>query len=142
MIFWRRAIALVMLVVMLPASVLAAMPMRFCEGSDGHRALEFVVAGAHHVDDQAVQADGDADHDAAVTTGADCRDTPIFGSLRLANRTSDATQDHAFKSLAVLVAPAAVPTPQALRGASCPAPAKSTRVDPRLAAQRTVVLLN
>jgi hypothetical protein len=43
----RRVIAFLLLFLFVPASVLAAMPLSFCFGSDGHRAIEYVVHGEH-----------------------------------------------------------------------------------------------
>lgn len=45
---WRRALAVVLLMVFLPASVLAAVPLTVCFGADGHRAIESAFSGHHH----------------------------------------------------------------------------------------------
>ena len=52
MISLRRFIAIMVLIVFVPASVMAG-PMRLCLGQDGHRAVELVHASAHHVDEHA-----------------------------------------------------------------------------------------
>ena len=47
---WRKALALILLVAFLPATVLAAMPVKLCLGGDGHRAIESAIGGEHHSD--------------------------------------------------------------------------------------------
>lgn len=45
----RRFIAILLLIVFVPATVMAG-PMRLCLGQDGHRAIELAHGSAHHVD--------------------------------------------------------------------------------------------
>ena len=49
--------AILVVMVFLPASVLAGTPLRLCVGEDGHRAIEFVLT---------------ADHQAVAVLGAEC----------------------------------------------------------------------
>jgi len=43
----RRLVALLLILFFVPASMLAAMPLSFCLGSDGHQAIEYVVQNDH-----------------------------------------------------------------------------------------------
>lgn len=43
----RRLVALLLILVFAPATMLAAMPLSFCLGSDGHQAIEYVVQDDH-----------------------------------------------------------------------------------------------
>ncbi len=45
---WRRAIAILLLLLFAPATVLAAIPAQMCVGADGHRAIESRLAPKHH----------------------------------------------------------------------------------------------
>jgi hypothetical protein len=76
---WARLTALLMALLIAPSSVLAAMPVAWCVGADGHRAIEFSLSSTgkhHHADhltlagesvapsgvEQADRADGECQH--------------------------------------------------------------------------------
>lgn len=44
----RRLAAAVLLILIVPSLALAAMPLRYCLGSAGHQAIEFVIDGIAH----------------------------------------------------------------------------------------------
>lgn len=48
--FWQRLVATILLLAFIPASLAAAMPLVYCLGADGHRAVEFVQSTPHHGD--------------------------------------------------------------------------------------------
>jgi hypothetical protein len=76
---WQRVIAIFVLMVFMPASVLAGTPLRFCIGDDGHRAIEFVLAPDHHVDAEighSPDCSGPEETQVAPPTG--CSDTPLL----------------------------------------------------------------
>lgn len=144
MSLWQRAIAIVTLMVFLPASVLAGTPLRYCVGDDGHRAIEFVLSVDHHAsaqDGHAADCNDAAEHHAAPSSG--CSDTPL---LSVAQTPASAefeqvfTLDDLLPTLAVLAAIAAVPV---LADAPLADPRRlhSERREPQLDALRTVVLL-
>jgi len=160
---WHRAAATLMLIIMLPASVLAGVPLRYCERDGGHRAVEFVLAGAHHAAEHPSPAGhhgqtgqiGQIAQDAAeiVAENVDCRDTAVYAELGLGHRTHQSKFEKSGDGklgdigldshlLAALTAPSlALPVPEAVRRPFWSLTATTTRSDPRLAAQRTVVLL-
>jgi hypothetical protein len=65
---WHRAIAIFMMIVFAPATVLAAMPAQMCIGADGHRAIESALTG-HHATGIEHQAGEDSASDAGSITG-------------------------------------------------------------------------
>jgi hypothetical protein len=77
---WHRAIALFLMIVFAPATVLAAMPAQMCIGADGHRAIESALTG-HHATGIEHQAgtgrSSDADAFTDVVTEAPCFDVAI-----------------------------------------------------------------
>ena len=145
MSLWQRAIAIVTLVVFLPASVLAGTPLRYCVGDDGHRAIEFVLTSNHHAAAQhghAVDCNDPAEHHAAPSSG--CSDTPLLSVAQKPGPTAQFEQvfilDDLLPTLTVLSAIAAVPV-LADAPMADPRPLHSERREPQLDALRTVVLL-
>lgn len=73
----NRVIAVIMMLVFTPASVLAGTPLRLCIGEDGHRAIEFVLADKHHADAKDDHECDDAgEHHIAPSSG--CLDAPLL----------------------------------------------------------------
>src|SRR5215470_6954515 len=89
---WHRLIVVLLLVTFTPASVLAAMPLVWCMGQDGHRAVEYKASRSHDThlavgskhDDvaQAVSEDkGDGCHDRQLVDKAKTAKAPAGGLL-------------------------------------------------------------
>jgi hypothetical protein len=53
MSLWRQLIAIVLLIAFVPATFAAALPLVYCFGADGHRAIELLDAGTHHATEHA-----------------------------------------------------------------------------------------
>jgi hypothetical protein len=136
---WRRLIALFLLLAFTPGSLLAAMPLVWCVGDDGHRGVEYrVTFGAKHIEHQALgsQADG-ALQNAAEDDG--CRDWQLIGKAKVA-KVPDGAGVLTFGVRQICVLPA---LPALLVAASSPAPTYSGREpvpDIRRDTLRSVVL--
>lgn len=144
MSFWQRAVAIFIVMVFTPVSVLAGTPLRLCVGEDGHRAIEFVLAAGHHGVSQ--DTDDVADHAVPKHSAAplsECFDSPLLTAAQTPSLTDQAKVIFSFDNLpgrAVLPALSAFPAPadgfqralQTRRVLHC---------DARLNALRTVVLL-
>ena len=78
---FNRVIAIITMMVFTPASVLAGTPLRLCIGDDGHRAIEFVLADAHHAaaNDDHDCTDADEHH---VAPSSDCLDVPLLSTAQ------------------------------------------------------------
>lgn len=141
---WRRFIAAVLALALVPSSALAAMPLVWCVGLDGHRAVEFSRAPAgKHTDHRALgqQLVPDA-LSATQADGDSCQDWQLVGPAE-----ASASQDHAglltfdlrtvepLPELPTLVVTAADPTFRTVRANHSPPP------DLRRTALRSVVLL-
>lgn len=139
----RHRSAVFMLVLLLPAAVLAA-PLRYCTGQDGHRAIEFVHAKVF------AHANSTANDGAALEAGL--RDTYVIGSY---------CQDRSIFPIVAKSKSWAAPRPNddpvarndfrfspRVSAKKCARPAQrrailhSQKPDPHLVALRTVVLLN
>lgn len=137
----KRFVATFLLVLLLPAAVLAA-PLRHCLGQDGHRAIEFVHwKGVSHavteIDDIAALEGLSRD---PHVTNPNCQDRlllPVaakrdFCSPRQLGGDPPVAHDFCFHA-----------SPSALRHQASPCtPPNLPRPDPRLATLRTVELLN
>jgi|SRR5262245_39166855 len=136
---WHRLIVVLLLATFTPGSVLAAMPLVWCIGHDGHRAVEYKASRSHEAhlavgskhDDvaQANKDKGDGCHDHQLIDKAKTTKAPAGGLLRFAMRNV----------IELRMSPGPVATasklsPPACTG-KCPAP------DPERAARRSVVLL-
>lgn len=140
---WRKALALVLLMVFLPATVLAVMPVELCLGSDGHRAIESSIGGTHH--DMAAAGSVDADATMALVELPDCVDISI---LTIATASVRCSGDQSKLSLldkmppAVLSSSVAHISPPVLWWHSGLRSAEAVKTDPFLVAHATDVLLN
>jgi hypothetical protein len=78
----RRLIVLFTLAMFVASSLLAAMPLVWCVGKDGHRGVEYNLSTAdRHVNHMTFGADPD-DH--ASMKAADCQDWQLLGKAKVA----------------------------------------------------------
>ena len=141
---WRKALALVLLMVFLPATVLAAMPVKLCVGTDGHRAIESSIGGDHHETFGHIAAEADA-----ATASLDLPDCTDFDVLTVASsgirHSSELSKSPSYDKMpfAVLLLDGGPRlTPPVLRYACGLMSAESAGTDPLLIALGTDVLLN
>ena len=144
MLFWRKALAIITLMVFLPATVLAAMPVKLCLGADGHRAIESMIGGGHH--DTAPHHDDFADAATeSLEAPSDCIDRSILTAASSALRnSSDPSEFSALENMPPVVlgdaidqlATPAIPIDCSSRSAQV------IEIDPFLVAHATDVLLN
>ena len=86
---WRKILALIVVMVFAPATVVAAMPLHLCFGADGHRAIEGVFNAEHTKAENSnihIEKDG-ASHFKAP---ADCVDFPLMKIGAPAHARADA----------------------------------------------------
>lgn len=142
MTFWQRTIAIAVLMVFTPASVLAGTPLRLCVGDDGHRAIEFVLSAQHHNDTQGVDvADCAVVGEHFITAPSECTDSPLLSVAQKPStqaKTAFALDDATI--LALLPPVPKVPTHSELPRADVE-PAAVLLSNAQLDALRTVVLL-
>lgn len=148
---WRRILAIILIMVFAPATVLAAMPLQLCLGNDGHRAIESLFAGDHHQDSAhsksraASQTSDDAQGSAVADSIPDCRDVALQAVTQVSSRTA-ASGDHADNSKYLGGSFPAFPQTLAV-SSLCDSgeqghPAHGAPQDPHLATLATIVLLN
>lgn len=155
MTFWRQAMAIVLLMVFTPASLLAGTPLRLCAGEDGHRAVEFVLSASHHATDHDATNHDATDHDIAYAEGevadnavvlgdaTDCTDSPLLTAVQKPSSDVFRTIVSSLDQWAVV----ATDTPSVLAAASVDRSRPAIRAldvavgNPQLDALRTVVLL-
>jgi hypothetical protein len=140
---WQRAIAIIVLIVFTPASVLAGTPLRMCIGSDGHRAIEFVLTAEHHSEAQHAQSGDCGPSERHVAPQPECTDSPLLSVAQKPNLAAQAKFTIPHDDLpAVASAPVSFKLPVF---ADAPAEelysATVLRRDSRLDALRTIVLL-
>ncbi|MFN0218236.1 MAG: hypothetical protein ACKVP4_05400 [Hyphomicrobium sp.] len=133
-----------------PASVLAAMPLQLCLGSDGHRTLESALSGDHHSDafhSDSARADQTPNGDYVATENrSDCNDVALQAVGQLSSR-STAVLGKADSSKIFDTALPAYPQPIIL-AAPCDSGVRAQHAqgavlsDPHLASLATIVLLN
>jgi len=88
---WRRLLASLLLLVFAPSSVFAAMPLVWCVGSDGHRAVEYAAldSGRHAVHQPFAQPRlHDRDEAPRLHTSAesDCRDSALLDRAKVSSQ--------------------------------------------------------
>lgn len=141
----RRLAASVLLLLLVPSMVLAALPLRYCIGPSGHQAIEFVIEGVSH-------GGADASHTQVAQLDDGCEGVAIFADA--GKCTDKALMDTAsppppvdlkLLSLTAVIATtlALPPLPPALSiHQTVAAPIRDDRhLDPRMEIRRTVVLL-
>ena len=133
--------AILVVMVFLPASVLAGTPLRLCVGEDGHRAIEFVLSADHHaVGTQSAECA--EPHDQHVAPLSACTDSQLLSEAQKPAPLADLERQLALDELlsfAVLLAIVVVPALSELPEAE-PQPHHVVHSEPRLDALRTVVL--
>lgn len=87
--FWRRLVATILLLVFIPASIAAGLPLVYCLGADGHRAIELVQNAPHHGARHVRTAVDHSDHGAALEGSDDCVDYKLVTLNGLPQRSSD-----------------------------------------------------
>lgn len=149
---WRKVRALILVMVFAPASVLAAMPLQLCLGSDGHRTLESALSGDHHSDafhSDSARADQTPNGGYVATASenrSDCYDVALQAVGQLSSR-STADLGKADSSTIFDTALPAYPQPIIL-AALCDSGVRAQHAqgtvlgDPHLASLATIVLLN
>ena len=152
MVVWRRIIAALLLVVFVPASVLAAMPLRLCVETDGHQAIESDLVPC--VNSVAPQMAAGQDRQPQFTdagsnqmdAGTCCRDFPLLPvSGQCANSSPNTSKPDVSKSIdwGLALFPMSLSVCRA-GDSDVPVP-KDQRVvcrNPHLASLATIVLLN
>lgn len=139
MTVWQRAIAIFLLVVFTPASLLAGTPARFCVGADGHQGIEFVLSDSAHHEEPSITTGQDLG--AVLSDGSMCRDRALFTASKQTSRLEPVKIKTAFDDippLDTLLAATAI-TPPVFHSFEIPDAINAT--DPRLVDRQTVVLL-
>lgn len=138
----RRAIAIIVMMAFLPASVLAGTPLRLCVGEDGHRAIEFVLKSDHH-SPSAVDAECDTSHDHQVAPSPECVDNKLLSATQKPADPLDLEQRLTLDDLLRFAVLATLAVSPASADTSEPLPRLYYVVlrEPQLDALRTVVLL-
>ena len=141
----RRLAASVLLLLLVPSMVLAALPLRYCIGPSGHQAIEFVIEGVSHGGAdashlQAAQADDGCEGVDAFAESEKCTDKALMDTA-----SPPPSVDLKLLSLTAVIATtlALPPLPPTLSiHQTVAAPIRDDRhVDPRMEIRRTVVLL-
>jgi hypothetical protein len=111
----RHLIVLFTLAMFVASSLLAAMPLVWCVGKDGHRGVEYSLSAADtHLDHKTFGAE--ADEQAPVKT-ADCHDWQLVGKAKVAPPDSAGVIPFALRVMTLL------PTlPTSLESADPPSP--------------------
>lgn len=138
---WRNIVALLLILVFPPSSVLAAMPVVWCIGADGHRAVEISIGvGAKHVDHRALGGDRTTLEDADTQPVDDsCQDRQLLDKSKVCAAGDDGIV--AFDLRAYVVLPS-VPLERADGATQNHYPEAATAPPDALhVARRTVVLL-
>jgi hypothetical protein len=140
---WQRLVAAFLLLAFVPASVAAALPLVFCLGADGHRAIELVQSTPHHaVQDSRAEADG-LHGSATVDLAGGCVDFKIISSATVSQRSVDFKPTLSKTPLtgAKLFSPAVQSRSLPIGRGRGPHVPFASRAGNHLAVHRTVVLL-
>lgn len=147
--YTRRIAATILLIVMVPALVIAAIPVRYCIGPSGHQALEFVVDGIAHGGNHASHRTSTQDAlDCDGANGADlfadegrCTDKPLMDTASAPPPPVDLELLPLTHLLAQAPIALAVLSLSHLNQNSLSPSRRQLQVDPRVDLRRTVVLL-
>jgi hypothetical protein len=147
MFAWHRLIAALVIIVFAPVSALAAAPLKFCFGNDGHRAIEVVFTSHHHdlsAAEKVVKV-ATARPLPSSMSSTDCLDVPLINvnqrSARATDRLYQTDTQKNFKG-----GPPTFP-PQFAAAAFCesrpsvPVAVEIVHRDPHLVSLATIVLL-
>jgi len=138
---WRRFVAVLLLLAFVPSSMLAAMPLVWCVGDDGHRAIEYAVSsGTKHLHHRALGVQGD---DAVLGTLPDddgCQDWQLMGKAKTAKAANGGVLAFDLRIVIALPTMPAILPPTSQRFWSSYA-AEPPILDAQLAVLRSVVLL-
>ncbi len=86
----RRLITACLLFCFVPASLASALPLVFCLGSDGHRAIELLESAPHHcIDERRHSVARVSDQFAASGTIRDCIDLRLVPDAQISQRTAE-----------------------------------------------------
>lgn len=143
MLLWRKVLAAILLMVFLPATVLAAMPVQLCLGADGHRAIESAIGGNHH--DTAANDDINIDATKVFVQVPDCVDLSILTIATTSARSAgEQSKSSSLDKMppAVLISHVAHISQPVVRWPSGLRSAEADVTDPFLVAHATDVLLN
>lgn len=143
----RRLAAAVLLILIVPSLALAAMPLRYCLGSAGHQAIEFVIDGIAH-------GGSHASHEEALDDVADCyaggRSTVFVDEIKCTDKSiiDSASAPPAIDLKQLLSASIVMQTSASFVAPPRPRSHSESRcfqcdlvVDPRIEVRRTTVLL-
>jgi hypothetical protein len=87
---WQRLVATLLLMIFVPASLAAALPLVYCYGADGHRGFELVEGSPDFTVRQTYLVVEDADHHGtSVTTRGGCVDVEVVCLTSLTQRGAD-----------------------------------------------------
>ena len=86
---WQRLVATLLLIVFVPASLVAALPLVYCHGADGHRAIEFVESAPHHEGGRGYVATNDAHLGMSVGKRGSCVDFEVVPLTGVSQRGAD-----------------------------------------------------
>lgn len=154
MLSCRRFIAVFMIVLCLPGAALAAMPLRMCVGSDGHRVVEQLDSIGHHLRCQDSHSTFSVLHIAQSnsasgyepsTVSKNCRDVLIGGAVACLRTATDGKRNATSNIPTFAMSSATVELPIREMFAINLGAARKAIVldrDPRLVSHATVVLLN
>ncbi len=103
---WRQLIAAILVIAFVPATLLAALPLVYCLGADGHRAVELLNAAPHHSVEHTAPHTALAGHGVAVDAPGGCVDIELVSLASTMQRSPDSKST--LQSAAPQVAPGAV----------------------------------
>jgi len=87
---WHRIVALVVALIFAPGSVLAAMPIVWCVGGDGHRAIEYhISADGRHIEHAQLGKQTLSSAMAEPSEADDCQDWHLVGKTSVAGQQPD-----------------------------------------------------
>lgn len=148
---WRKFVAVILLVVFAPATILAAMPLQLCVGDDGHRVVERLFASDHHEDGahaesvSTVTPQSQMDVDETKASESGCTDMVMLsgGQASVRSATSlDGTDLVNLLSVAGLACSQSHTVISVCDSGAAVQPARRVQCDPLLAIRATTVLLN
>ena len=141
--WWHRIVAVLVALVFASSSTLASMPLVWCVGADGHRAVEYKT-GSRHADHQRLgqsEIPANIGAEPQASEHDDCQDWQLVAKAKV----SVLQADHGLLTFDVRVAVALpalhIPTLPEVAQATLWRPPERAPPDPQRAALRSVVLL-